>query len=128
MRLVSDPVFGEMDITASAEELAGLAYAVAEGEGFIGSVPAQGGDALAGIEARKTPGPGVRIELDASRRVLVISGDPGARAVLADNLKGIAGAEAGAHIHIDYFPEHPYLVEGSVPIVINSPHGAIPTR
>ncbi|WP_327242083.1 Imm32 family immunity protein [Streptomyces sp. NBC_01320] len=128
MRLVSDPVFGEVDLTASAEELADLAYAVAEGDGFIGSTSSLDGDTLAGIEARKASGTGVRIELDASRQVLVISGDPGARAILADNLKPMATAEGGGHLHIDYFPEHPYLVEGSVPIVVNSPHGGMPTR
>jgi hypothetical protein len=121
-------VFGEVDLTASAEELTGLAYAVAEGEGFIGSTSPLDGDTLAGIEARRASGTGVRIELDASRKVLVISGDPGARAILADNLKAMATAEDGGHLHIDYFPEHPYLVEGSVPIVVNSPHGGMPTR
>ncbi|MFJ9756480.1 hypothetical protein [Streptomyces sp. NPDC101149] len=83
---------------------------------------------MTGIEARKTSGPGVRIDLDASRRVLVITGDPAARAVLADNLQAMATAEDGGHLHIDYFPEHPYLAEGSVPIVVNSPHGRMPTR
>ncbi|MFF1650861.1 hypothetical protein [Streptomyces sp. NPDC058240] len=128
MRLVSDPVFDEVDLTASAEELADLAYAVAEGDGFIGSTSSLDGDALAGIEARKASGTGVRIELDALRQVRVISGDPGARAILADNLKAMATAEDGGHLHIDYFPEHPYLVEGSVPIVVNSPHGGMPTQ
>ncbi|MFF1918200.1 hypothetical protein ACFVYE_43125 [Streptomyces sp. NPDC058239] len=128
MRLVSDPVFGEVDLTASAEELADLAYAVAEGDGFIGSASSLDGDTLVGIEARKASGAGVRIELDALRQVLVISGDPGARAILADNLKSMATAEGGSHLHIDYFPEHPYLVEGSVPIVVNSPHGGMPTQ
>ncbi|MFE3902820.1 hypothetical protein ACFXPY_21525 [Streptomyces sp. NPDC059153] len=128
MRLFSDPVFGEVDLTASAEELADLAYAVAEGDGFIGSASSLDGDTLVGIEARKASGAGVRIELDALRQVLVISGDPGARAILADNLKAMATAEDGGHLHIDYFPEHPYLVEGSVPIVVNSPHGGTPTQ
>ncbi|MFE5097064.1 hypothetical protein ACFRCI_43895 [Streptomyces sp. NPDC056638] len=128
MRLVSDPVFGEVDLTASAEELADLAYAVAEGDGFIGSTSSLDGDTLVGIEARKASGTGVRIELDALRQVLVISGDPGARAILADSLKAMATAEDGGHLHIDHFPEHPYLVEGSVPIVVNSPHGGMPTQ
>ncbi|MFJ8620620.1 hypothetical protein ACIRD4_33025 [Streptomyces clavifer] len=128
MRLVSDPVFGEVDLTASAEELAGLASAVAEGDGFIGSTSPLDGDTVAGVEVRKASGPGIRIKLDASRQVLVISGDPGARAILAANLQSMATGEGGGHLHIDYFPEHPYLVEGSLPIVVNSPHGGMPTR
>ncbi|MEE1671279.1 hypothetical protein RCR19_38180 [Streptomyces sp. WAC07094] len=128
VRLVPDPVLGEVDLTASAEELAGLANAVTEGEGFIGSASPLAGEALAGIEVRNTSGPGVRIEFDTSRQVLVISGDFGARAILAENLQAMTTAEDGGHLHIDYFPEHPYLVEGSVPIVVNSPHGGMPTR
>ncbi|MFD9499901.1 hypothetical protein [Streptomyces sp. NPDC060035] len=128
MRLAFDPVFGEVDLTASAEELADLAKAVAEGDGFIGSTSSRDGGTLTGIEARKASITGVRIELDASRQVLVISGDPGARAILADNLRAMATAEDGGHLHVDYFPEHPYLLEGSVPIVVNSPHGGMPTR
>ncbi|MFE5330002.1 hypothetical protein ACFRCG_26795 [Embleya sp. NPDC056575] len=126
MRLVSDPTFGEVDLTASAQELAALASAVAGGDGFIGSTSPLDGDALAGVEVRPASGPGVRIALDASRRVLVISGDHEAREILADNLHAMATAEDGGHLHIDYFPEHPYLVEGSLPMVVNSPHGGMP--
>ncbi|WP_405724768.1 hypothetical protein OG607_19670 [Streptomyces sp. NBC_01537] len=128
MRLVSDSVFGEVDLTASAKELACLASAVAEGDGFISSTSPLDSGALAGIDIRKAYGPGVRIDLDAPRQILVISGDPTARAILADNLQAIATAEDGGHLHIDYFPEHPYLVEGSVSMVVNSPHGGIPPR
>jgi hypothetical protein len=128
VRLVSDPVFGEVDLTASAHELAALARAVAEGDGFIGSAAPLDVDTLAGIEVRKASDPGVRIELDAARQVLVISGDPGARAVLAANLQAMASTEEGGHLHIDYFPEHDYLVEGSVSVVVNSPHGGMPVR
>lgn len=128
MRLVSDPVFGEVDLTASEEELAELADAVAEGDRFIGSTSSEGTDLLAGIEARKTSSTGVLIELDASRQVLVIGGSPGARAILAANLRAMATAEDGGHLHVDYFPEHPYLLEGSVPIVVNSPHRGMPSR
>ncbi|MFE5797105.1 hypothetical protein ACFQ8C_31635 [Streptomyces sp. NPDC056503] len=128
MRLVPDPVFGEVDLTASAEELASLASAVAGGDGFIGSTSPLDGDTLAGIEVRMTSGPGVRIALDASRQVLVISGDHKAREILADNLHAMATAEDGGHLHIDCFPEHPYLVEGSLPMVVNSPHGGMPVQ
>ncbi|MEV7347068.1 hypothetical protein [Streptomyces sp. NPDC093544] len=130
MRLVSDPVSGEVDLTATATELACLARAVAEGVGFISSVSASplDGNTLAGIEVRKAPGSGVRIGLDARRQILVISGDPDARAVLAENLHAMVTAEDGGHLHIDHFPEHPYLVAGSLPLVVNSPHGGMPTR
>ncbi|MEV6386905.1 Imm32 family immunity protein [Nocardia xishanensis] len=128
MRLVFDPVFGEVDLTASVEELASLAGAVAEGDRLIRSTSPSDDDTLAGVEVRKASGPGIRIELDAARQVLVIGGDPGARAILAADLQSMATAEDGGHLHIDYFPGHPYLVEGSLPVVVNSPHGGMPTR
>ncbi|WP_406293571.1 hypothetical protein OG948_02930 [Embleya sp. NBC_00888] len=127
MRLIVDPLCGEVDLTASAKELADLADTVAEGGGYVGSTAGPGSDTLAGIEVGNASGAGVRLELDASRRVLLINGDSGARAVLAANLRDMATAEDGGHLHIDYFPEHPYLVEGSLPIVVNSPRGGMPT-
>jgi hypothetical protein len=119
-------MFGEVDLIASAGELACLASAVAEGDGFISSTSLDS-DTLAGVEVRKASGPGVRIDLDALRQILVISGDPVARKILAENLHAMATAEDGGHLHIDYFPEHPYLAEGSLPVVVNSPHGGMPT-
>ncbi|KOV17659.1 hypothetical protein ADK60_27225 [Streptomyces sp. XY431] len=105
-----------------------LAAAVAEGEGLLSSTPSAGSDALAGIEVKKTAGPGVLVHLDSERQVLVISGDSAGRTVLAENLRGMASAEDGGHLHIDYFPGHFYLAEGSLPLVVNSPHGGMPTR
>ncbi|MET9611692.1 Imm32 family immunity protein [Kitasatospora indigofera] len=128
MRLICDPVYGEVDLTASAAELNRLADAVAEGKGLLSSAPSPGNDALAGIEVKKTVGPGVLVHLDSERQDLAISGDAADRVVLADNLRGMASAEDGGHLHIDYFPGHFYLAEGSLPLVVNSPQGGMPTR
>ncbi|WP_371781228.1 Imm32 family immunity protein [Streptosporangium subroseum] len=127
---MSDPMSGEVSLSASAAELTYLARAVAEGDGFIGSASASplDGNPLAGIEVRKAPGSGVRIDLDIQRQILVISGDPVARGVLADNLRAMATAEDGGHLHIDYFPDHPYLSAGSLPLVVSSPHGGMPAQ
>ncbi|CAM5244420.1 Imm32 family immunity protein [Streptomyces aurantiogriseus] len=128
MRLVSDPEYGEVDLSASAEELTELANAVAQGEGLLGSTLSPGSDTLTGVEVRGTSGPGVLIRRDAERQILVISGDAAGRAVLAENLRDMATADDGGHLHIDYFPGHCYLTEGSLPLVVNSPHGGMPTR
>ncbi|MGI5453241.1 Imm32 family immunity protein [Streptomyces sp. CA-249302] len=128
MKLVLDRAYGEVDLTASAEQLNRLASAVGDGEGLLGPTSAPGGDHLAGVEVETSSGPGVRIRLDAPRHVLVISGDPVARAALADDLRAMAAAEDGGHLHIDYFPDHPYLMEGTLSLVVNSPHGGMPTR
>lgn len=134
MILVSAPVFDEVELTGSATELARLAGAVAEGEGFISSAPATApdGEILAGVEVREAPGPGVLIHLDLQRQTLVISGDSVARALFADNLDAMttamAAEDGGGHRHIDHFPGHPYLVEGSMPLVVGIPGGGPPTR
>lgn len=128
MRLICDPLFSEVDLLASAEELSRLAGAVANGEGLLSSTASPDSNTLAGVEVRKSSGPGVLIRLDAERRILVISGDYAGRAVLADNLLSMASAEDGGHLHVDYFPGHFYLAEGSLPLVVNSPHGGMPTR
>ncbi|WP_327427097.1 Imm32 family immunity protein [Streptomyces sp. NBC_01236] len=105
-----------------------MANAVAQGEGLLSSTSSPGTDALAGVEVKDTSGPGVLIRRDAERQILVISGDSASRAVLAENLRDMATAEDGGHLHIDYFPGHFYLAEGSLPLVVNSPHGGMPTR
>ena len=128
MRLVSDPLFSEVVLTASAEELSRLAGAVADGEGLLSSTASPGGNGLAGVEVKKTSGPGVLIRLDPERQILAISGDCAGRAVLAGNLLGLASAEDGGHLHVDYFPGHFYLAEGSLSLVVSSPHGGMPSR
>ncbi|HEY1664893.1 MAG TPA: hypothetical protein VGG54_04320 [Trebonia sp.] len=126
MRLVCDSLFSEVDLVASAEELSRLAGAVADGEGLFSSTASPGSNDLAGVEVKKAPGPGVLVHLVPERRILVISGDSAGRAVLAGNLLSIASAEDGGHLHIDYFPGHFYLAEGSLSLVVNSPHGGMP--
>lgn len=137
MRLVSDPVFGEVDLSGSAEELMALAAAVTAGQGLVRADESTGGTteeaatgSLAGVEVRAgagpDTGPGVRIHVDARHALLVISGDPAARAILAANLRGMAESDDGGHLHVDHFPDHPYLAEGSVPLVVNSPLGGMP--
>jgi len=128
VRLACDPLFSEVDLMASAGELSRLAGAVAGGEGLLRSTAPPGGNALAGVEVEKTSGPGVLIRLDPGRQVLVISGDSAGRAVLAGNLLSMASAQDGGHLHAGYFPGHFYLAEGSLSLVVNSPHGGMPAR
>jgi hypothetical protein len=113
-------LFSEVDLMASAEELSRLAGAVADGEGLLSSAASPGSTDLAGIEVRKTSGPGVQISLDPERQILVISGDSAGRAVLAANLLSMASAEDGGHLHVDYVPGHFYLAEGSLSLVVSS--------
>ena len=128
MRLVCDPLLSEVVLMASAEELSRLAGAVADGEGLLSSMDSPDSSDLAGVEVKKTSGPGVLIRLNPERQILVISGDSAGRAVLADNLLSMASAQDGGHLHVDYFPGHFYVAEGSLSLVVNTPHGGMPTR
>ncbi|MEV7027432.1 hypothetical protein [Kitasatospora sp. NPDC093558] len=128
MRIVCYPRNEMAELSGSAEDLARLARAVADGEGVVRTSPSADERDLAGAEVGDAPGPGVLVRLDVSRRVLVISGDAPARAVLADNLRAMADEDDGGHLHIEHFPDHPYLVEGSLPLVVISPHGGMPRR
>ncbi|MGW4905543.1 Imm32 family immunity protein [Streptomyces sp. NPDC004270] len=128
MRLDFDPEFGEVVLSASAEELACLASSVAQGEGLLSSTSPPDGNTLAGVEVNKSSGPGVLVHQDAERQLLVITGDSAGRAVLAEDLQAMATAEDGGHLHVDYYPGHFYLAEGSLPLVVDSPHGGMPTR
>ena len=128
VRRVCDPLFREVELLASAEELSRLAGAVSDGEGLLRSTARPGGNDLAGVKVKKTPGPGVLIRLDPERQVLVVSGDCASRAALADNLLGMASAEDGGHLHVEFFPGHFYLADGSLSLVVCSPHGGMPAR
>ncbi|MER5518898.1 hypothetical protein [Streptomyces sp. NPDC002763] len=128
MRLDFDPEFGEVVLSASAEELAHLASSVAQGEGLLSSTSPPDGNTLAGVEVNKSSGPGVLVHQDAERQLLVITGDSAGRAVLAEDLQAMATAEDGGHLHVDYYPGHFYLAEGSLSLVVDSPHGGMPTR
>ncbi|MEU8763562.1 hypothetical protein [Streptomyces sp. NPDC048659] len=131
MRVACDTAYDEADLAASADELHRLADAVEAGEGRLGCTTSPGSEfapnTLAEIEVRTSPGPGVLIRLGPGRRTLVVSGDAAGREALADNLRAMASADDGGHLHLDYFPGHFYLADGSIPLVVNSPHGGMPT-
>ncbi|WP_328422770.1 hypothetical protein OG470_09440 [Micromonospora sp. NBC_00389] len=40
----------------------------------------------------------------------------------------MADMEDGGHLHVDHFPDHPYLAPGSIPLVVNGPHGGMPVH
>ncbi|MFC5182314.1 Imm32 family immunity protein [Actinomadura harenae] len=127
MNLVFDPVFDEVELNGVEAELARVAAVVAVGEGFVGAVSSAppGSEPLVGVEVRRTPGPGVSVLLDGPRQTLVVSGDAVAMALFADQLRvmtaAMASEEGGTHRHIQHYPGHPYLAEGSVPLMIGIP-------
>ncbi|MFJ5925489.1 hypothetical protein ACIQF6_23065 [Kitasatospora sp. NPDC092948] len=67
------------------------------------------------------------LKVDAGRRVPVIGGDTAGREALAGELRAMASMADGGHLHLDHYPGH-WPAEGSVALVINSPHGEMPRR
>ncbi|MEU8310819.1 hypothetical protein AB0C84_45665 [Actinomadura sp. NPDC048955] len=68
------------------------------------------------------------IAADIDAKSLTITGNLRALRVIANSLSQMAQSEDGGHLHIEHYPDHPYIKEGSLPLVVNSPHGGMPTR
>jgi hypothetical protein len=50
----------------------------------------------------------------------MIKGDPESLGILADNIDDFASeADSGTHLHVEYYPGHYYLAEGSESLVIS---------
>ena len=131
MQLLWHTTRGEVDMSGTAEDYEALAALIHTGHGThaAASSPAA---AAAGVVALRE----IRVSTIADQAVLItvnsddsslqVTGDATRLNVLADNLLACAGAEEGGHQHVEYFPEHFYLAEGSAALIINSPHGAMP--
>jgi hypothetical protein len=98
-----------ISLSASAAEYLALAAALHQGQGTL--------DHDAGIVVEARPAGPVVISLDAGR--MVIQGSPDSLAILAEIVEDAASAAGcGGHVHIEYFPGHGYLGEGSIPVVL----------
>jgi hypothetical protein len=50
---------------------------------------------------------------------LDVRGGPEALALLADNIEGFASeGDVDDHLHVDHYPDHDYLAEGSGSVVV----------
>ncbi|MFJ9079348.1 hypothetical protein ACIRO3_29505 [Streptomyces sp. NPDC102278] len=131
MRVLFLPDEG-LDVSGDAAELVVLALALVAGKGSVEATasaePSFGGTELASVKVVSTSGPGVHIRVDSERSALLIEGDRLGLTALADEVGSIAEMDDGGHQHIEYFPGHYYLAAGSLAMVVNSPHGGMPTR
>lgn len=66
------------------------------------------------------PRPTFLVEIGVDNGALVAAGGQDALALLADNIAAFANSHGplGQHQHIEYFPDHYYLREGSLPLVV----------
>ncbi|SBT45437.1 Imm32 family immunity protein [Micromonospora auratinigra] len=131
VQVLLDPASGEVDLSGTADDYHALAALLTAGGGTLPAEPdavdAFGRTALSRIQVSTAPDRPVLISVDADG-VLRISGAAASRAVLASNVAAMAAAEDGGHLHVEHFPDHPYLAEGSASLIINSPHGGMPLR
>jgi hypothetical protein len=117
------PSTQELAISASRAALAWVAGLVEAG---AGEVAADGlADAapyevcLTRLRIRTVPAGGVVLSVSAEAREVLVEGEAEGLRVLGENLRALAAeADYGDHLHIEYFPEHFYLDESSVPAVV----------
>ncbi|MBC6451572.1 Imm32 family immunity protein, partial [Actinokineospora xionganensis] len=104
----------EIDISSSRQSLKELARLIAQGEATISSGwdqdPAPYASVLSTVICRVDENIMVVFDVQEEEGVLTIVGDAQSMTVLAQNIEGFAeDADARHHLHVDYFPEHPYL-------------------
>ncbi|MEV7556741.1 hypothetical protein [Streptomyces sp. NPDC089795] len=121
-----------MDLSGGATERVALALALAAEKGRVRTTasaePRFGGTEPASVDVVGTGGPAVRMRVDLEHRVLLVEGDGRGLSALADEVRSTAETNDGGHQHIEHHPGHHYLAAGSPAMVLNSPHGAMPTR
>jgi hypothetical protein len=131
VRILLFPSTGEVEVSADRTGLGDLAALVASGDGAMAgedtsdlaqAIP------LTRLRVRTREGEAVMISADTGGRTLTVTGAPGHLGVLAEILGESAAADDGGHIHIEHYPDHPYLGEGSLPLIVNNPAGGMPRR
>lgn len=69
---------------------------------------------------------GTMVRIRETAGLLIIEGIKEKLEVLADNVEYVASSEPeNAHIHVEYYEDHPYLDAASLPLIV-SRHGDVP--
>jgi len=115
---------GEVDLALDREAAARLVDRLRAGRGRLpleaGRDPAPYRTFLQGISVAATPGRRVTLRLDDAEETLAITGDPEYLKVLAENIAELAApGDRATHLHVDYFPDHFYLEQGSAPTTVH---------
>ncbi|MFD5817335.1 hypothetical protein [Streptomyces sp. NPDC127038] len=112
----------ELELSGSPSELLALGRKLRRGEGeaVLAKVsdPAPYGRSLARIDVRQASGK-IRISSAGDSESLTVEGGLESLSLLAENIEGFAlEADQGDHLHVDHFPGHDYLAEGSGSLVV----------
>jgi hypothetical protein len=119
--LHSDPT-GESELSGTRSELLTLGQKLCSGRGEIVlakvSNPFPYTRSLSRIEFQQAAGK-IRVTSSGDGEVLEVAGGLEFFYLLAANIEGFAlEADQGNHFHVDYFPEHDYLADGSGSLVV----------
>jgi hypothetical protein len=110
----------EMELSGTAAEFLDLAGLVRAGEGVvqldIEGDPFPYDHLLSAIEVHSVSGASVMIRC--SGDTVVLEGGAATMNVLAEIMEDLAEDKPGADSQIDHYPDHPYLSEGSRPLII----------
>lgn len=117
---------GELELSGTRSELLALADELRRGHGRIPlaevSNPFPYSRSLSWM--RIHPGSGkILISSSEDSSCVDVRGGPEALALLADGIEGFAAqADQDGHLHVDHFPDHDYLAEGSGSVVVAIDH------
>ncbi|MEU4384424.1 hypothetical protein [Promicromonospora sp. NPDC023805] len=113
---------GEFELSGTCSELLALGRKLGSGRGEIllakVSDPFPYARYLSRIEFQQASGK-IRMSSSKDGETLEVAGRLESLSLLAENIEGFASeADQGDHLHVDYFPEHDYLAEGSGSLVV----------
>lgn len=115
---------GELDLALDRETAARLVARLRAGTGRLpleaGADPAPYQRFFREVTVAVAPGRKVALRMVDAGDTLAITGDPVYLGVLAENVEGLADSgDVDTHVHVDYFPDHFYLEEGSAPATLH---------
>ncbi|MFE7455794.1 hypothetical protein [Streptomyces sp. NPDC057554] len=122
LKVLRNDSTGELELSGTRSELLALGQKLRSGRGEIilakFSNPFPYTRSLLRIEFQQATGK-IRISSSEDGEALEVEGGPESLSLLAENIEGFAlEADQDDHLHVDYFPEHDYLAEGSGSLVV----------
>jgi hypothetical protein len=114
---------GEVEISGTVDTLLAWADALTRDDAEIttgrGADPSPYARHLAGVRVRTTPHGLVEISFDEEAQALTFTGSRESMEVLVQNIRGLCQEGVpGEHLHIEYFPDHFYLAESRIALVV----------
>ncbi|MFF3989186.1 hypothetical protein ACFY0B_31950 [Streptomyces sp. NPDC001797] len=130
MKVLRGDSTGELELSGTRSELRSLGHQLRSGQGEIllekVSDPFPYSRSLSRMTFRRGSGK-ITISSSGDSGSVDLQGGPESFALLAENIEGFAAeADPDDHLHVDYFPDHDYLAEGSGSVVVAIDGDVIP--